>query len=282
MTAMDQLDLFDFIEGETRGAGGQDQLRFAAVLTCIRDAMSDALRFAVDLWAPPDRTWSMSGEWAWKWTGKAITVRVRKQGAEELSITWDEFADLVRDHPERQAVLDWEQTLEMPKWRPLTRPVELTPYAGDAHPSAIELDHAEPGWTERFKAWVRVQKILTDAINTAAPDWEDFKLPKQEWHRPRGSCRFCRQELIIGSYDESINHSPMGTMCTRMQLTRIHAWHAYRRMEANKRDPDAKCMSHQDSRKPCPQEHFEADYERDAARATEAWNGDGWKEPEKS
>lgn len=278
MTVGEQLSIFDFLDGETNGADRDDQLRFAAVLTCIRDATSDALRFVVDLWAPPDRSWSMSGEWAWKWSGKAITVRVRRQGVEELSITWDEFAELVQDHPDRRAVLDWEQSLEMPKWRSLMRPIELSPYAGDSLPSAIEQDHAEPGWDERLKAWQQVQAILTDAISAAAPDWESFRLPKQEWQRPRGSCRFCREELIVGSYAESINHSPLGTMCTRMQLTRTHALHSYRRMEEGKRDPNAKCMSHQDGRKPCPQDHFEADYERDATRATEVWGGDGWKE----
>lgn len=273
-----QLSIFDVLDGETSGADRNDQLRFAAALTCIRDAIPDALRFVVDMWAPPNRTWSMSGEWAYRWSATTITVRVRKQGAEEHSITWDEFAELVEQHPDRQAVLDWEQTLIMPKWKDLTRPIELGPYAGDSHPSAIAQDHDAPGWDERIAAWRRVQAILTDAINTTAPDAASFKLPQQEWQRPRGSCRFCREEVIVGSYAERLNHPGLGKMCGKQMLLRNQAFASYQRMDAAKRDPKAKCLQHQDNRKPCPQDHFEADYERNAARATEAWHGDGWKE----
>lgn len=273
-----QLDLFDLLEDAPRSIGGDNQRRFAEVLTCMRDAMSDAMRLMVDLWAPPDRTWSMSGEWAWKWSATTITVKVRKAGMEELSITWGEFADLFRDHPRRASILEWESTLTAPdKWRDLTRPVEMSPYGFDAHPSSIDADRQRNGWAERITAWRSLRVILTDALIAAAPDRAELKLPKWEPKRPRGSCRFCREEIAVGSYSEKNNHSPMGTMCCRQFLIRNHAYASYRRLDATKRDPKAKCMQHQDSRKPCPQEHFEADYERDAARATEAWHGDEWR-----
>lgn len=275
MTA--QLDLFDFIDGETRGTGAQDQLRFATVLTCMRDAMPNAMRFMIDLWAPPDKAWHGSGEWSYWWTAEKVVAYPRRRGEEEQSITWEEFAELVADHPDRQTILDWEQSLKMPNWKDLYRPEELSPYAGDRHPNAIELDHDRPGWDNRLKAWKTLQAILTDAINTAAPDAANFKLPKQEWQRPRGSCRFCREEVIVGSYSASLNHPGLGSMCGKQSLLRNQAHAAYQRMNAAKRDPDSKCMQHQDRRKPCPEDHFEADYERAAARATEAWHGDGWK-----
>lgn len=277
MTAMEQLDLFDFIEGETSGAGGQDQLRFATVLTCMRDAMPNAMEFFVNLTAKPDRQWHGSGEWSYWWSAVKIVAYPRRRGEEEQAITWEELADLVRDHPDRQAVLDWEQSLDVPKWWNLGRPIELSPYGGDDSQTGIQADHDQPGWEERLKAWKTLQSILTDAINETAPDAASFKLPKQEWQRPRGACRFCHAEVIVGSYAEGLNHSPMGNVCTSQWLIRNHAFASRKRMEAGKRDPKAKCREHQDSRKPCPQEHFEADYERDAARATEAWHGDGWK-----
>lgn len=95
-----------------------------------------------------------------------------------------------------------------------------------------------------------------------------IKLPKQEWQRPRGSCRFCREEVSVGSYAEGLNHNPMGNMCGRQQLIRNHALHAYQRLKEARQDPDSK------------EETIlllEGRYEHDAARATEAWHGDGWK-----
>lgn len=273
----EQLDLLDLIEDETRGRGGSDQRRFATVLTCMRDAMPDTMRFIIDLWAPPDKAWHGSGEWSYWWTATNIVAYPRRRDEEEQSITWEEFADLVRDHPRRASILEWEQSLEHPKWWNLRRPHELAPYGGDGHPSNLENEHAEDGWVKRLTAWTTLQSIFTEAINIAAPDATDFRLPKQEWQRPRGSCRFCREEIIVGSYSEQNNHSPMGTMCCRQFLIRNHAYASYQRMDEAKRGPKAKCRQHQDGRKPCPQQHFEADYERDAARATEVWHGHGWK-----
>lgn len=273
---MEQLDLLDFLEGETRGADKQDQLRFATVLTCMRDAMPDAMRFLIDLQARPDKAWHGSGEWSYWWTAVKIVAHPRRRGEEEQSITWDEFADLVRDHPDRQAILDWEQSLEEPKWTSLYRPTELSPYAGDS-PSHIKASRASAGWEGRLKAWQTLQSILTDAINTAAPDAAQFRLPKQEWKRPRGSCRFCREEVIVGSYAEGLNHPGLGTMCGKQMLLRNQALASYQRMNAARRDPKAKCMDHQNKKKPCPQECFDKDYEQYAARATEVWHGDGWK-----
>lgn len=59
----EQLDLLDLIEDETRGHGGSEQRRFATVLTCMRDAMPDTMRFIIDLWAPADKAWHGDG---WK------------------------------------------------------------------------------------------------------------------------------------------------------------------------------------------------------------------------
>lgn len=268
---IEQLDLLDLIDGETRGNGGQDQFRFATVLTCMRDAMPDAMRFIIDLWAPPDRTWGTSGEWAYRWTSSAVTAKVRKASAEEHSITWNEFAELVGDHPDRQAILDWEQSPAMPKpkWKQLYRPHELWPLGGEWHPNYIETDHAEDGWGERLESWETLLSILTDAINTAAPDAADFKLPKQEWQRPRGSCRFCREEVSVGSYTEGLNHHPMGNMCGRQQLIRNHALYAYQQLEEARKNPEEEDWKIQ---------LLKAKYEHEAARAAEAWHGDGWKE----
>lgn len=260
-----QFDLLDLIHGETRGQARQDELRFATVLTCIRDAMPDAMRFMIDLWAPADKAWHGSGEWSYWWTASKIVAYPRRRGEVEHSMTWEEFADLVGDHPDRQSILGWEQSLEDPKWKDLYRPDELSPYAGD-HGSDFEFDRNRPGWDARLKAWRALQSILTDVIRTIAPDWESFRLPQQEWQRPRGSCRFCREEVVVGGYAEGLNHSPMGNVCTRQWLIRNHAFYAHQQLEEARKNPEGKDV-----------ELLEVRYEHDAAKATAAWHGDGWK-----
>lgn len=274
----EQLDLLDLIDGETRGNGGQDQRRFAEVMTCMRDAMPEAMRFMIDLWAPPDKTWGMSGGWSYRWSATSVIAKSRRPGSEEQSITWDEFAALVEHHPRRKSILEWDRSLKAPdKWRDLTRPHEMWPYGFDAHPSTINSERQRPGWPERITAWRSLRVILTDALAEAAPDRSEFRLPKWEPRRPVACCRFCRTEIKVGSYDSQINHSPMGNVCTAQWLTGNHARHAQMRLDTDNREQDQKCRDHQERRKPCPQECFVKEYEQDVARATELWGGDGWK-----
>lgn len=56
-------------------------------------------------------------------------------------------------------------------------------------------------------------------------------------------------------------------MCIRQQLTRNHALYSHQNLEAAQEGGDARLVK-----------VLETQYERDAARATEAWNGDRWKE----
>lgn len=161
----EQLDLLDFIAGENRGEKHLRTERFWEVLKCMRDAMPEAMRFMIDLWAPPDHGPMMSGVWSYKWSAKQVFARQRVPGAEFQSITWDEFAEAVRDHPKRSAIIEWEQSISVPdKWRELTRPHELWPNPETWNPSYIEADHERLGWDKRFDAWKTLQRILNDAL----------------------------------------------------------------------------------------------------------------------
>ena len=274
----EQLDLLDCIDGETRGAAYLDELRFASVLTCMRDAVPNTMDFIIDLCAPPRRDWGTSGGWSYMWPKDSFIAVPRGAGAEHQSITWDEFAALVEDHPARAGILEWEASITATdKWRDLYRPNELWPYGLDGHPSNIEADHERPGWDERFTAWMDLYTILTDAIAQAAPRAAEFGLPQWEASHPRACCRFCGAEIAVGSYPSELNHARLGDTCTSRALTRNHVKYAKSQLDPATRSYE-QCAEHSGRKAPCPQACFEKQYERDVAHASKVWGGDGWKD----
>ncbi|MFT9771119.1 hypothetical protein ACMZ29_00545 [Brevibacterium casei] len=278
LNAPEQLDLLDCIDGETRGAASREERRFASVLTCMRDAVPDTMRFVIDLWAPPRREWGAAGGWSYMWPKEAFIAVPRGTGAEEQSVTWDEFATIVEGHPARAGILAWEASLTATdKWRDLYRPNELWPYGLDDHPSNIAADHERAGWDERFTAWMNLYTILTDAIAQVAPRAAEFQLPTWEAQRPRACCRFCRAEVAAGSYAADLNHARLGDTCTSRALSRNHVAYAKSLLNPANRKIE-QCGEHHGRKAPCPQACFEREYERQAARATEVWGDDDWKE----
>lgn len=71
--------------------------------------------------------------------------------------------------------------------------------------------------------------------------------------------------------------NPYVTVCVAMDLTRNHALHSRRRLDPAEWEDYPKCINHPSARKPCPQAHFEAEYEHYAERATRAWGSEAWK-----
>lgn len=106
--------------------------------------------------------------------------------------------------------------------------------------------------------------------------------PVREWSPPEidGECEHCGTPISSRNPMDSVNHGPMDGTCTTRALTRVHALQAQRRLtpEGRSRSEREQCNEHYGTRKkPCPQEHFDAEYEDYAARATEVWGGHGWK-----
>lgn len=104
--------------------------------------------------------------------------------------------------------------------------------------------------------------------------------PVREWSPPEidGECEHCGTPISSRSPMDEVNHGTIQGTCMTRHLTRIHAWHAIRRLDPEQRRGDEKCMQHQEKRKPCPQECWDEGHEWYVARTTEAWGGDGWKE----
>lgn len=172
-----QLDLF----GEVVSA---EQQRRLDALTCLRDAMPDALAIVAVLshrGGADSRSPRQSGAWAYcvsqdglrtesvhEWW-KAAQARGEQWGWARTPAhltTWDELHALISHDPRRAQVAAWMETLPVTgRWRWLTRPHELWPDADTWHPDHIERDHADPLWSARLNAWQLVLALLTDAIH---------------------------------------------------------------------------------------------------------------------
>lgn len=176
-----QLDLFGEIEtAETR--------RYVDALTCLRDAVPEALQAVVELswWRERDkRNPAAAGEWAYIvcraglrhereddwWRGAQLRGEQFGWNRTPADLTtWDELAGLVGDDPRRGAVVAWAESLTEPRWRDLTRPKQLWPQPEQWHPDHIANELKRPGWAERFDAWRTTLRILDDAITALAGD----------------------------------------------------------------------------------------------------------------
>jgi hypothetical protein len=179
-----QLDLFG-------GAVSAERQRHVDALTCLRDAMSDALEIVVGLrYDQPreNRSPRAAGDWAfcvqraglryeaaddW-WTG--ARARGETYGWNRLParlVTWAELTALVGQDPRRAEVAAWVDTLPQPRGRMLMRPHELWPDQG-WHISYLCRDHVNTHWTGRWHAWQLVHGLLTDAINQAGTTEQDL------------------------------------------------------------------------------------------------------------
>lgn len=175
-----QLDLFDTII-----VSPEAQHRIDA-LTCLRDAVSDALEIVVALHhTQPNDTRSprQSGDWAFcstragfrfehvsEWWAGAMRRRESSGFARtpRRLATWDELAAWLGGDPRRAEVAAWVDSLPEPRWRLLMRPHELWPEPGGWHTSYFCRDHVHQEWPARWHAWQLVLALLGDAITEGA------------------------------------------------------------------------------------------------------------------
>jgi hypothetical protein len=168
-----QLDLF---------GQGTEARRLVDGLTCLRDAVPDAMYVVIHLgyWLPRDeRNIGASGDWAYSirrdglhfehendwWRG--AWSRGERYGWSRTPvhrITWAELAEEIGGDPRRADLVAWSGSLTEPAWKERGRPHELWPDPGQWHPDYITHDHQHPGWDRRIAAWRTLQTILTDAI----------------------------------------------------------------------------------------------------------------------
>lgn len=171
-----QLDLFGAVISAERQ-------RHVDALTCLRDAVSDALQVVAELRYPrPHDNHSVraSGDWAFcvcraglrfesaaEWWSGARS-RGETWGWDRTPahlVTWDELTALVGHDPRRAEVVAWSESLPIPRWKLLTRPHELWPNPGSWHLSYLCHDHVHKQWTVRRRAWQLVLDLLSDAID---------------------------------------------------------------------------------------------------------------------
>lgn len=101
------------------------------------------------------------------------------------------------------------------------------------------------------------------------------------WSPPEidGECEHCGAPVSSRNPMDQVNHGRIEDTCTSRWLSRSHARSSLRLLDpANRGERSQTCFNHPTAKKPCPQKCFEKEYERHAARATDAWGGDGWKE----
>lgn len=174
-----QLDLF----GQVLSA---EQLRFRDALTCLRDAVSEALEVVVELeykGTRDNRSIKGSGSWVYCVCRAGVRFETRDfwwSGARErgevwgfdrtpaLLLRWAELTELIEHDPRRLEVAAWVESLPWPRWRELTRPFEMWPNPGGGDPGWVLSDHESPHWTARRRAWDLVVELLTDAIERVA------------------------------------------------------------------------------------------------------------------
>jgi hypothetical protein len=172
-----QLDLFGL---------STTQQRHVDALTCLRDAMSDALEVVVNLEYRQDRDTRaprLSGSWAFcvcraglrfehvdEW-GNGARDRGEVYGFDRTPArlaTWAELSALVGCDPRRAEIASWVNSLPEPRWRLLMRPHELWPEPEGWHISYLCHDHVHEQWTVRRRCWQLVRELLNDAIDTVA------------------------------------------------------------------------------------------------------------------
>lgn len=179
MTAA-QLDLFGGLDADTA--------RKVDALTCIRDAIPQAMEMVIHLayWWPHDRrNIGAGGGWADSirrdglhferaddWWGRAY-ARGEPFGWNRTPahlLTWPELADLTGDDPRRPGLITWSQSLTaIDAWKDRMRPYELWPESASCNPSYIKGDHERPGWGQRIAAWRGLYALLDDAIARLDP-----------------------------------------------------------------------------------------------------------------
>lgn len=171
----DLFDLLGFVpEGERR-------LR-AGAMTCLRDAVPDALDVVVHLsnWTLRDtRSPRASGEWAYcvsdagvrferrdEWSAPADGSRGGWDRTPVTLLSWRTLAEMIGEDPRRAEVVRWAESLTArDRWKDRYRPYELWPDPESWHPSYIESDRARPGYADRMRAWGLVQEMLTEQID---------------------------------------------------------------------------------------------------------------------
>lgn len=175
-----QLDLFDTI------VSPETQRRIDA-LTCLRDAVSDALEVVVALHRTQDddtRSPRQAGDWAFcvsragfrfehvdEWWAGAMR-RGESYGFARTPrrlVPWDELAEWIGNDPRRAEVAAWTDSLPEPRWRLLARPHELWPDSESWNLRYFCRDHVDLHWPSRRRAWDLVLALLGDAINQAGP-----------------------------------------------------------------------------------------------------------------
>lgn len=113
-------------------------------------------------------------------------------------------------------------------------------------------------------------------FDLSAPEPETVR----EWSPPEidGECEHCGTPISSRNPMDSVNHGRFGDTCVTRQLSRMHAHNALRTLDPDQRREHERCMKHQGNKKPCIQSCWEQEYANYAARATDVWDGDGWKE----
>ena len=186
-----QLDLFDPPPAPVvreRAVTGADRHR-AEALTCLRDAVPEALELVVRLRSPSrvdSRAPCANPDWAYCTGRRGLRYERHHDwstGARERGesyawnrtpanlLPWNELAVLVRDDPRHRELVAWVDSLPFPRWQLTHRPHELWDRPQMWHPSYIETDHAHPLWPERLRAWQVLIALLTDTITSlTTPD----------------------------------------------------------------------------------------------------------------
>lgn len=172
-----QLDLFGEVEAT-------EHRRRRDALTCLRDAVPEALEVVVDLrftQSHDRRNPSACGDWAYCVCRAGLRVEAADdwwRGARERGeawgwnrtpvhlVTWAELTGVIGQDPRRAEIARWVAGLpDVPdRWRWLTRPHELWPDPGGWHTSRLCRDHVDAQWPGRRHAWQLVLDLLTDAI----------------------------------------------------------------------------------------------------------------------
>lgn len=165
-------------------APAADIQRSIDALTCLREAMPEALEIVVHLayWRPVDnREVGACGDWAYSLRQKGLCFErvddwwngARSRGetwgwdrTPAGLVTWTELAEHVGGDSRRPGLVAWSRSLTVPDaWRDRARPHELWPNPGQWNPGYITSDHARPGWDQRIAAWRTLFAILDDAID---------------------------------------------------------------------------------------------------------------------
>lgn len=172
---VDQLELFG------AGVATSTRPRQVDALTCLRDAVPEALQVVVELrnWHTDSRARCRSGDWAYCVSDAGLRFEhvtdqhVDTEGWNPTPahlLPWGELTALIGDDPRRTDITAWVESLPEPRWRQLHRPHELWPDPGDWHTGYLCRDHLDPHWPGRRHAWQLVLDLLTDAIRDTTGD----------------------------------------------------------------------------------------------------------------